>query len=75
MNTPESRLPISRATSKLEGITRKKIHGQWVDVKMISSASCINPFKAQHYYIGVGIGNPCKSITKNIMDGNKDLND
>jgi len=62
------------ATSKVDGIARKKIHGQWVDVKMISSASCINPFNAQHC-LGVSLGKPCKSITLNIMNGYQDLND
>tara|TARA_R110002074_G_scaffold219364_5_gene389999 strand:+ start:1566 stop:1829 length:264 start_codon:yes stop_codon:yes gene_type:complete len=38
---------ISSAEAEVARVERKKIHGQWVDVKIISNASCVNPINIQ----------------------------
>ena len=38
---------ISSAEAEVARVERKKIHGKWVDVKIISNASCVNPINIQ----------------------------
>ena len=37
----------SMAISEIASIEEKKIHGQWVKVKMVSPASCMHPLNVQ----------------------------
>ena len=56
----------SMATSEIECIEMKRIHDQWVAVKVLSSASCMNPVNVQDEIEPSDV--PCKSIIEAILN-------
>lgn len=56
----------SMATSGIECIEMKRIHDQWVAVKVLSSASCMNPVNVQDEIEPSDV--PCKSIIEAILN-------
>ncbi|MBE85141.1 MAG: hypothetical protein CME21_21505 [Gemmatimonadetes bacterium] len=38
-----TKFPVSMATAEVQEVVWKKIHGEWVKVKLISAASSMNP--------------------------------